>query len=281
MEKKRLSLKLILLAVLALALLCQSLYLLTHSNGNLGVALVWGLTAFVWALLIFHRPLAAFAATGPGRVVCWVLGLGFGLFFALLAFVALSGYSNQPKGNEKAMVVLGAAVHGSKVSRLLRYRLDAACDYYFQHPDLVIVTTGGQGRGEDLPEGRAMRDYLIAKGVPADKVFAEEKSTSTEENFLFAAEILEEQGISRSDPILLVTNAFHCYRAAEYGRMAGFETVTALPAGISPGSVLPSYFREVFALLYYWVFKSSQTGWIHPLVGTLDAFKRGKFPPLG
>ena len=192
MEKKRLSLKLILLAVLALALLCQSLYLLTHSNGNLGVALVWGLTAFVWALLIFHRPLAAFAATVPGRVVCWVLGLGFGLFFALLAFVALSGYSNQPKGNEKAMVVLGAAVHGSKVSRLLQYRLDAACDYYFQHPDLVIVTTGGQGRGEDLPEGRAMRDYLIAKGVPADHVFAEEKSTSTEENFLFAAEILGE-----------------------------------------------------------------------------------------
>ena len=38
-----------------------------------------------------------------------------------------------------------------------------------------------RGRDEWIPEGQAMRDYLIEKGLPADRVLAENKSTSTEE----------------------------------------------------------------------------------------------------
>lgn len=77
-----------------------------------------------------------------------------------------------------------------------------------------------------------MRNYLIEKGLDSQRVLAECKSTSTEENFLFAKEILVQQGISAQEPVVYVTNAFHCYRGGVYAAMAGFTTAHALPAGI-------------------------------------------------
>ena len=143
-----------------------------------------------------------------------------------------------------------------------------------EHPDLLIVTSGGQGRDEWIPEGQAMRDYLIEKGLPADRVLAESKSTSTEENFAFSLDILKERGYSADTPIVYVSNAFHCYRAGRYAARAGFTTVAALPAHTPWRSVLPCYLREALALAYYWVFKTSTSGPMHAMVGLLDLNKR-------
>lgn len=84
-----------------------------------------------------------------------------------------------------------------------------------------------------------MRDYLIEKGLPADRVLAENKSTSTEENFAFSLDILKERGYSTDTPIVYVSNAFHCYRAGRYAARAGFTTVAALPAHTPWRSVRP------------------------------------------
>ena len=156
---------------------------------------------------------------------------------------------------------------------LLRYRLDKAYAYAAEHPDLLIVTSGGQGRDEWISEGQAMRDYLIEKGLPADRVLAENKSTSTEENFAFSLDILKERGYSADTPIVYVSNAFHCYRAGRYAARAGFTTVAALPAHTPWRSVLPCYLREALALAYYWVFKTSTSGPMHAMVGLLDLNK--------
>ena len=138
----------------------------------------------------------------------------------------------------------------------------------------VVITTGGQGRDEWVPEGQAMRNYLIEKGLDSQRVLAECKSTSTEENFLFAKEILVQQGISAQEPVVYVTNAFHCYRGGVYAAMAGFTTAHALPAGIPLRSVLTCYLREAAAVIYYWLFKSSRTGFMQPLVGLLSLNKK-------
>ena len=115
---------------------------------------------------------------------------------------------------------------------------------------------------------------LIEKGLDSQRVLAECKSTSTEENFLFAKEILAQQGISAQEPVVYVTNAFHCYRGGVYAAMAGFTTAHALPAGIPLRSVLTCYLREAAAVIYYWLFKSSRTGFMQPLVGLLSLNKK-------
>ena len=172
------------------------------------------------------------------------------------------------------MIVLGAGLRRDRPSTLLRYRLDKAYAYAAAHPDVLIITSGGQGRDEWVPEGQAMRDYLIGKGLDPERIVAENASTSTEENFAFSLEILRERGYDESTPIVYVSNAFHCYRAGRYAQRAGFTTASALPAATPWRSVIPCYLREALALAYYWVFKTSASGPMNALVGFLDLNKR-------
>ena len=54
----------------------------------------------------------------------------------------------------------------------------------------------------------------------------------------------------------------------------GFADPHGLPAGISVLSVLPCYLREVLAVLYYWVFKTSGSGLMQHMVGILSLNKK-------
>ena len=156
----------LLLWILATALVAYSLMLVFLSNFNMGNLMVWVLTAAITACAIWHKPLAGWLRTGAGRVVGIVLGVLLVAYLALIGFVTVSGYANPPTGQEQVMIVLGAGLRKDKPSMLLRYRLDKAYEYAAEHPDLLIVTSGGQGRDEWIPEGQAMRDYLIEKACP-------------------------------------------------------------------------------------------------------------------
>ena len=265
----------IVLFLWAVLLLAYSLTLVFFSNFNMGNAIVWLLTAVTWVYAVWHRRIHAWMhGTLPGRVAMVVLAAGTLFTVAMLVFVSVSGYTAPPTGQEKVLIVLGAGLRRDQPSRLLRCRLDKAYAYAAAHPDVLVVTTGGQGRDELVPEGQAMRDYLIEKGLDPARVLAETKSTSTEENFAFARELLRQNGVACDGPIIYVTNAFHCYRGGQYARMAGFDQAHALPAAIPLSSIPPCYLREVLAVLYYWVFRSSESGVMHGFVGLLSLNKR-------
>ena len=265
----------ILLYLWALVLSAYSVSLLLTSNFNMGNLMVWVITAASWVTAIWHRGLYAWVRdTLAGRVVLLLCLAAVLVLAGVLTFISVKAYSNPPTGQEKIVVVLGAGLRKDRPSKLLRYRLDKAYEYAVAHPDTILVTAGGQGRDEWVPEGQAMRDYLIEKGLPPDRVLAETRSTSTEENFAFSRQILLDRGFAEDMSIVYVTNAFHCYRAGEYARRAGFADPHALPAGISVLSVLPCYLREVLAVLYYWVFKTSRSGFMHRMVGILSLNKK-------
>ena len=264
----------VLLNLLALALAVYAVGLVFTSNFNMGNLLVWLLAAAVAGYAVFRKPLNVWFSHGAGRVVLVLLCAGLAVQAGIIGFLAVSGYADRPAGQEQVMIVLGAGLRKDKPSSLLRMRLDAAYAYAAQHPELLIVTSGGQGRDETVPEGTAMRDYLIQKGIDPARVLAETKSTSTEENFAFSLDILRGYGVSEATPIVYVSNAFHCYRAGRYAEKAGFTSAAALPARTPPRSLLPCYLREVFAVLYYWVFKTSESGFMHAMVGVLSLNKR-------
>jgi uncharacterized SAM-binding protein YcdF (DUF218 family) len=122
------------------------------------------------------------------------------------------------------VVVLGAGlVGGSTVSPLLAGRLDRARAV---HRSLsrrgrqpILLASGGQGPDEDLPESRAMADYLIARGFPAELIVCEDRSTTTEENLEFSKAIME-----KADPgyrCVIVTNNYHVFRTAVTSRRTG------------------------------------------------------------
>jgi uncharacterized SAM-binding protein YcdF (DUF218 family) len=120
------------------------------------------------------------------------------------------------------IVVLGSGLRGSRVPPLLASRLDKAQTVWQKERDKghapFLITSGGQGPGEDVAEAVAMADYLVDHGVPADAVLREDRSTTTFENLTFSATIMG--GLKPKYRCLIVTNNFHALRAAFTARKA-------------------------------------------------------------
>lgn len=119
------------------------------------------------------------------------------------------------------IVVLGSGlVGGSRVPPLLASRLDKGLAVFQRQRadghDPVLITSGGQGPGEDVPEGRAMADHLLARGAPEDRLLVEDVSRSTEQNLRFSAELMRERNPAYR--CLIVTNNYHVMRAARVAR---------------------------------------------------------------
>lgn len=239
------------------------------NNFNFGNLLVWLLTAACWVYTLFGKKVDALLATRAGGVVRILLAAGCVFFLFVLGCILHGQVRGKAVQQAKAVVVLGCAVHGETPSLVLQQRLQTAYEFHLQHPQLPIVVCGGQGPGEDIPEAEAMRRWLVAKGVPEKLIHCEDKSTSTEENFAFARPILESLGIASGETIAYVSNGFHCYRAGRYAADCGFTAAQALPAPIAVSQILPCYLREVFAVVYYWTFKSPHTGFLRNLVGVM------------
>lgn len=248
----------IIIWILAVLFTLNSLLITIRTNFNAGTLLMWLASAALVGYGIFHKPIDAFCHQGPGRVLRLLFFIGLGIYAALFAFVAVSGYADQAKGDEEAIVVLGAGLRGEAVGDVLRRRLDKALQAWQQNPTALIVVTGGQGPDEDIPEALAMQRWLVARGVPEECILMEDKSTSTEENLLFAMQLLQQAGISKSAPVAVATNAFHCYRAGRYAERLGFADVRMLPASMNLSTLMPSYMREVLAILYMWMFRHMQ-----------------------
>lgn len=166
----------------------------------------------------------------------------------LLTGLMIGGALKKPVG-DPTVVVLGCAVNYDHPSAMLASRLDSAYDYLVDHPDAVAILTGGHDPQDAISEAECMYRYLIEKGIAADRLYKEERSTSTYENLLFSEEIIAENALNRE--LLLVTNEFHEYRAIHIASNLGFEAY-ALPAP-SKLVLLPTYYvRELMAIVREW-----------------------------
>ncbi|MFB7906760.1 YdcF family protein [Kitasatospora sp. NPDC056076] len=149
-----------------------------------------------------------------GYVLLWLLGfLGCALFQRRRPVPAGADY----------LVVLGAALDGCEPAPTLAARLDAALERFAAeeaagHAPLLLVT-GGKGPHEDCTEAGAMARYLVARGVPAERIRREERAVNTAENLRFSATLMaaEHPGYRCA----VITSGFHTVRSALAARRAG------------------------------------------------------------
>lgn len=172
---------------------------------------------------------------------------------AVLVCAVISGFMlhkicYQPSQEPQAMIVLGCKVYGDRPSRMLQHRLEAAYDYLTEHPDTVAVVSGGQGADEEISEALCMYRYLTDRGIAADRILMEDKSTSTEENFAFSADLLRDRGIE-PERLAVATDGYHQLRASMLASELGMDTA-AVPANTELW-LLPTYWvREWFGVIY-------------------------------
>ncbi|MDH2455542.1 YdcF family protein [Corynebacterium bovis] len=154
-------------------------------------------------------------------------------------------------GDVDAVVVLGAAILGDRVSRLLAGRCDRgreAWEELGRRP--LIIVSGGQGDDEVCTEASVMRRYLVDRGVPEDSVVEEGTATDTGENIDRSLDILNGRGIG--EPVIVVcTSDFHVPRTERIvGVVGARRPVRARVVGCTTArsSRPAAYLREFVAL---------------------------------
>lgn len=213
----------------------------------LGIALLSSSTIFSLINHYFPNRLASMIANVSAVVVMYMV-----VWFANFAMSYLLSRMVRHKLNKQFVIILGAGLMGEKVSPLLAGRLDRAIK--FRNKQLaktgnapVLIPSGGQGGDEVVPEGVAMRNYLLEQGIPASEIHAETKSKNTYENMEFSKQIVDELGFDRNLG-LFATSDYHTFRAAGFARYVGMP-IDGLGAKTSRFFVPNAILREYVAIL--------------------------------
>ena len=129
-----------------------------------------------------------------------------------------------------------------------------------------LVFTGGKmpWNKAKKTEGEVLRDYAISNGIATEKIFITKDVENTADEAVAVKEL-----ISPSKRIILVTSAFHMYRAKKLFEKQGFEviaykvdykaagnsTVTVMDFLPSAGNLAMTEtgMREIIGRLYYFI----------------------------
>lgn len=123
-----------------------------------------------------------------------------------------------------AIIVLGCKAKGETPSPLLEYRLKKALELYNDGYGSTIITSGGQGYNESLPESSVMKKWLVSHNVPEAAIIEENLSTSTFENLKNSKAIMEKRNLKTA---VIVSNNFHIFRSLLLARRLGISCSAA------------------------------------------------------
>ena len=124
-----------------------------------------------------------------------------------------------------AIAVFGAAQYSGRPSPVLHARLDHVVDLYRkQVAPLVITLGGGSDKDSGMTEGGVGRDYLLANGIPLDKIIAETASIDTDQQVDRLVEIARENHL---DHVVVVSDGTHLFRIRQLCRDAGLDVYTS------------------------------------------------------
>ena len=215
-----------------------------------------GIAIFLYGLFGYSRKFAQISFCAElGRNFMRILAVAALVFFVVVGIlIALDKKDDIIPDSAQHLIVLGAGLYGESPSLILESRLIRAKDYLQNHPESIAILSGGQGPGESISEAEAMRRYLTQNGIANERLWLEDRSTSTSENIAFSRIILEEKlGLGKDQllEIIIVSSDFHLYRAkllAQRNNMIGYSISCPTPNI----KLLPEYyhFRECASVFF-------------------------------
>lgn len=180
---------------------------------------ILGFVALLGAALTSRSPVLTRSAGAAFLVVGYVSFL----FLCFAGYAFLYGRLRIRRDVDFVVVLGSGLTRGDRVPPLLASRLEEGRAVYLSQAahgnPPMLITSGGQGPRERLPEARAMADYLIRRGVPGDRIECEDRSRNTEQNLRFSKAIMQERAPGYR--CVIVTSNFHVFRAAITARRAG------------------------------------------------------------
>jgi uncharacterized SAM-binding protein YcdF (DUF218 family) len=184
----------------------------------------------------------------PKKTVLWVLTCCLVAYIAWNYVQIARQYDRNEARAADAIVVFGAAEYAGKPSPIYRARLDHGLALYKQGLAPFVITTGGHGDDEHFTEGGVGRDYLLAAGVPGEKLIAETQSDDTSDSAERVAIIMKANHLKSC---LAVSDPYHIHRIK---LMLAGQGITAygaprtLAKPLSVGGRIVYTLREVLSL---------------------------------
>ena len=245
--------KIVNLLFLLAAIACVAYYVALGVTVRFGQSLDFMWLVFAFLFLARFLLVGRMIRTGqpsllPGALVK-LIHIGFGLFVASLIVIEaiiVSAFSAAAPADLDYIIVLGAKVNGTQPGGALRNRIATAGEYWKENNDTYIIASGGKGADEGISEAQCIYNGLTARGVPAENILLEDKSTSTAENMAFSMRLAEKPDAK----IGIVTNNFHLYRALKIARKTADNEFYAINVPTSLISFPHYMLREYFGVLY-------------------------------
>ncbi len=222
-----------------------------HGHGFLGLC-CWCLAGVIVAyyLIGLLKPHHFTAAKILRTILTAILILGICIFVGTEALILQASLGAENPQCDY-IVVLGAKVNGTSPSLSLSDRIRAAEAYLKQYPNAVAILSGGQGEDEGVSEAQCMFTELTARGIPAERLWLEDKATSTWENMKFTLDLIEAKTGTRPTTLGILSSEYHLYRASLFAKDCGVEPI-GIPASTSWHTIRLNYFlREVAGVWHY------------------------------
>lgn len=182
------------------------------------------------------------------------LGLAtLALFFILInVWIHVVGNMHtKPPQQADSMIILGAQVINSPAvpNLSLQERLDAAIPYLQANPQTRVIVSGGQGQDESATEASVMKHYLMSKGIAGDRIFEENSSRRTAEQFVNAKQFFT------LGKTIIVTSDYHLLRSLMLAKRSGLDSygLTA-PSDYNNIDKYIALYREPLALIHSYLF---------------------------
>ena len=161
-----------------------------------------------------------------------------------------------PQDKAQYVVVLGAKIRPTGPSASLWDRIYGAYDYLSDHQDVIAIVSGGRGPDEPMTEAAAMYEELVALGIEPERIWMEDKATSTWENLNFSLDLIEEKTGQRPTKLAILSSEYHLFRASLFAKECGVEFV-GIPAKTSRmGQTINHFMREVAGVWHFWLLDS-------------------------
>ena len=172
----------------------------------------------------------------------------------LLAILVLPAVAISLRGLEENVfhadlaLVLGNKVYSDgTVAPRLAGRLDRALALYGEGMCERIVVSGGVG-ASGFDEAAAMRNYLLERGVPEERIVVDSGGVNTRASVDFTVGFMRENGLNS---VLVVTQFFHIPRAVMALKSEGIPEVGCAYARYFELRDVYSTLREVPAFFAY------------------------------
>lgn len=241
--------KLLKIAYIALGIASIAYYFVLWHASRLGLSMsgMWpviGVVLILCGILCDNRSLPRWLHIAWRCCLC----AGLAAVLALECLVISGMHAVAPAGMDY-LIVLGARVDPDGPSPALTRRLNAVMACLDDHPDAVIIASGGRGADEPMSEAQCIRDELVKRGVDVGRIVMEDKSASTIQNLRNSMALMDDPAVQ----VGIVTNNYHVFRATRMAKKLGLTNAHGIAAMYTGHTKFHYMIREAISIVVYFL----------------------------